>query len=346
MYICLKSNYMKTKLLVLFLLITGITSAQNLSLTQSGFEPIVGDTNKAYVMDTSAYTTGMPTHLSGSNVIWDYSFLVPTPTLNTSAYISPASATVTSPANTSFVQKQGGLHNFFKSTTTPTTQTELLGVNMGTISLTFTNTGIMAKYPLSYGYSLTDPIGGSVTFSIPASFSGNVVTEADGQGTLFMPQNKSYFNVLRVKSTQIISISVLFVGNIATLKQTVYSYYHASSKFPILTINNSVTTFSSQTTDITTVTGNANFIAIGVKEQSKEEFNFGTYPNPAKDQLSVQLKNNETPESLTLINALGEVILKNNGSKSINISQIPNGYYFIEVKSGEHLGRKPVLISK
>ena len=337
---------MKTKLLLLFITLASLVSAQNLTLTQSGFEPMVGDTNKAYVMDTSAYTTGMPTSLTGTNVIWDYSFLVPTPTLNTSAYISTSSATVTSPASTSFVQKQGAIHNFFKSTTTPTTQTELLGVNMGTISLTFTNTGIMAKYPINYGYQLTDAIGGSVTFSLPASFTGNIITEADGKGTLFMPQNKTYNNVLRVKSTQMISISVIFVGNIATLKQTVYSYYHASSKFPILTINNSVTTFSSQTTDITTVTGNANFIAIGINEQSKEEFNFGTYPNPAKDQLSVQLKNNETPESLTLINTLGEMVTKINGSKSINISQIPNGYYYIEVKSGEYLGRKPVLISK
>lgn len=349
MFFCVhlfKTIFMKTKLLLVFLSIAGVFSAQNLSLTQSAFEPIVGDTNQTYIMDTSWYATGTPNNLSGPNVIWDFSFLVPTPSLSTSAYLSSSQVTVTSPVGTSFVQQQGPSYNFFKSTTTPTTQTELMAVNLGSISLTFTNTGIIAKYPIDYGYSLTDGIGGSVTFSIPASFNGNVVTEADGKGTLFMPQNKSYTNVLRVKSTQLIAINVVFLGNIANLNQTVYSYYHASSKFPILTVNHSITTFSTQTTDVTTFTGNSDFLTIGLNEQTKNDFNFATFPNPANEQLTIQLKNNQIAESVTLINNLGQIVAKNTKSNTLNVSQIPAGYYYIEVSSEGYLGRKPVLITK
>jgi hypothetical protein len=260
--------------------------------------------------------------------------------------VAPGSTTVTPPAGATIAEDQNGSYNFYKSVSTPSAQYELQSVKFGTLSLTFTNTAIVARWPINYGYSLTDAIGGSVTFSLPATFSGSVTTVADGMGTLLMPQSNTFSNVLRVKSVQTIAINVFIIGNIANVKQTIYQYYHSSSKFPILTVNNSSTTFStSPPAEVTTASGNANFLAISVKENSLNAFNFNVFPNPASNAVNVELPKGQIAESITLINSIGQVLKTKNNSNILNVSEIPSGVYYLEVRSGDSSSRKPVVIN-
>ncbi len=265
---------MKKNLLLLFIAITAFTKAQNLTLTKSAFEPVVGDIEGTYVLDTTFYSTRLPVSTTGTAVTWDFSNLIlnPTVTLNSSNYIAPASATVTPPSGATLAEDQGGSYNFYKSVSTPTTQFEILSVKFGTIALAFTNSGIVARYPISYGYNLIDAVAGNITFSISAQFSGLINTTADGMGTLLMPQGGTFNNVLRSKSVQSITATV-FTFPVGNIDQTTYTYYHASSKFPILTINQSATTFSTTTTRVTTATGNSAFLTIGLKENSLNSVN-------------------------------------------------------------------------
>jgi hypothetical protein len=339
---------MKIKLLSLFTIILSVTNAQNLTLTKSGYEPVIGDKKGTYALDTSFYSTGLPSNITGTAVTWDFSNLIlnPTVTLNSSDYVAPASTTVTPPAGATIAEDQNGSYNFYKSVSTPSTQYELQSVKFGTLSLTFTNTAIVARWPISYGYSLTDAIGGSVTFSLPATFTGSVTTVADGMGTLLMPQSNTFSNVLRVKSVQTIAVNVFIIGNIANVKQTTYQYYHSSSKFPILTVNNSSTTFStSPPAEVTSASGNANFLAIGVKENSLNAFNFNVFPNPASNAVNVELPKGQVAESITLINSIGQTLKSKNNSNVLNVSDIPNGVYYLEVRSGDRSSRKPVVIN-
>lgn len=335
---------MKTTLLLFFSIIVLGVNSQNLTLTKSAYEPIVGDTRGSYNLDTTFYSSGLPTNLTGTAVTWDYSNLVVTPTLITTNYIAPSSATVTAPVGSTYAEEQNGSYNFFKSVTTPTTQTEIMSVRFGTTALTFTNTGIVARYPIDYGYSLTDAIAGTVTFSLPASFTGSITTTADAMGTLLMPQTHTFSNVLRVKSVQTISINVIFVGKIAEINQTVYSYYHASSKFPILTITNASNTFSNQPAIKTTgASGNAAFLAIGIKENSLGNLNFAVYPNPAINEVSILLEQNKIAESISVVNSLGQKIRSYTNTNQINISELPQGIYYLEVKADGYFGRKPLV---
>jgi len=338
---------MKTKLLLFLAIWCGVISAQNLTMTQAAYEPIVGDFSNKYNLDTSFYTSGLPSNISGNGVTWDFSNLAVTPTVMNTNFVSPSSLTVTAPAGSTYAEDQNGSYSFFKSVTSPTTQTELLSLKVGTLSLNFTNSGIVARYPISYGYSLADAVSGTVLFPpLLPTFNGTVTTTADGQGTLLMPQGNTFTNVLRLKSVQVITVTAIPIGTVATINQTIYNYYSLQHKFPILTINNTSNTFSTTTTKVTTATGNASFLAIGLKENSLNSVNFNVYPNPAINSVTVLLENNRTAESLTLINSIGQKIKTCNNSNQLHISDLPRGIYYLEVRSNDQSGRKPLVITE
>lgn len=159
---------MKIKLLSFFAIILSVANAQNLTLTKAGYEPVIGDSKGSYPLDTSFYSTGLPSNITGTAVTWDFSNLIlnPTVTLVSSDYVaSPSSTTVTPPAGATIAEDQNGSYNFYKSVSTPTTEYQLQSVKFGTLALTFTNTAIVAHSArIDYGYTLTDAIGGSVSF--------------------------------------------------------------------------------------------------------------------------------------------------------------------------------------
>mgnify|MGYP000107538332 CR=1 FL=1 len=337
---------MKIKLLSFFVIVMGVTNAQNLTLTKAGYEPVVGDAKGSYPLDTTFYSTGLPSNITGTAVTWDFSNLIlnPTVTLVSSDYVAPSTTTVTPPAGATIAEDQNGSYTFYKSVSTPSTQFELQSIKFGTVALTFTNTAIMARWPIAYGYSLTDPVGGSVQFSVSANFNGSITTTSDGMGTLLMPQSNTFSNVLRVKSVQSMAITVGFIP-VGNVKQTIFQYYHSSSKFPILSVTSNATTLGTQTTEVTTASGNASFLAIGVKENNLNALNFKVFPNPTSNAVNIELPNNKIAESITLINSIGQVLKTKNNSNIMNVSEIPNGVYYLEVRSGDHSSRKPVVIN-
>lgn len=333
---------MKKILLFTFVAIASLANSQNLTMTKAAFEPAIGDIKSTVSLDTSFYTTGLPSNITGTNVTWDFSNLAINSTVGviSSTYIAAASATTTPPVGATLAEDQGGSYTFFKSVSSPTTQYELMSVKFGTTSLTFTNTGIVAQWPISYGYNLVDNMAGTANFSVTAQFSGSVNSTADGMGTLKLPLGNNFTNVLRIKSVQTLTFTV-FSFPIANIKQVIYQYYRAGDKFPLLTINATSTGSSTSTS----AQGNAAYLPIGIKENSIKQINFNVLPNPANTEVSVQLENNKTANSLTLINAIGQTLKTINNANTMNVSEIPNGVYYLEVHSGDHSARKPVVIT-
>ncbi len=337
---------MKKILLLAFVATASLTNSQNLTMTKAAFEPAIGDIKKTGALDTSFYSTGLPSNITGTNVVWDFSNLGLTSTVAaTSTFIAAASATVTPPSGATLAEDQGGSYTFYKSVATPTTEFQLQSVKFGTVALTFTNTALIARWPMDYGYNVVDNIAGTAQQgTLNAQFTGSVHTVADGMGTLQMPYGVNHTNVLRIKSVQTMTITI-FSFPVADVKQTIYQYFKAGNKFPILTVNASSTTFSSQTTDATTASGDAQYLPIGIKENSLKQVNFNVLPNPANTEVSVQLENNKTASSMVLINAIGQTIKNINNSNTMNVSDVPNGVYYLEVHSGDHSARKPVVIT-
>src|SRR4051812_45752312 len=119
----------------LFFLIS-ILSANTQTLTQAANEPAIGDVDKNYKLDTSAYSTGLPTNVSRNNAVWNFTKLAGTFPVLIDSFIPPQSAKGASAyPSASFSQHRDPLFTFFKSSSSPS-QTELLGAYSPSLSLT------------------------------------------------------------------------------------------------------------------------------------------------------------------------------------------------------------------
>jgi hypothetical protein len=322
------------------------------TLTQSFNEPIVGDTERTYPIDTSGFTTGMPTSITGSNSVWNFTKLIITNSVIPNAYVSPSAVSSSSSyAGCNLVLAQGPLNNFYKSTTTPTTQTELLGFRTGTLALTFTNTAIVAKYPISFGSTITDNISGTFVFTVSGTCSGSLNTVADGLGTLQLPNGLSLSNVLRIKSVQTLSLSATLSTlipiplQIGTIKQTSYYYFHSSNKFPVLTISyQSLSFLGSATPSITgIVSGNAKILVSNVRENMINENLIKVYPNPFSSSFNIENNNAIKIESIKVFDAIGHLIFVNSNSKEVDLSTFTKGIYLLEIQTQEGILRKKLI---
>jgi len=334
---------MKKILLYCGVLLSFYLDAQT-TLSQSFNEPKPGDMESGYDLDTSAFSSGMPLNVTGNNAVWNFTNLKADQPPLDSYYLSAASET--SSANypgCTMVEESGGIYSYYKSTTTPTTQTEVLGIKTSTVSITFTNSGIIAKYPISYGYSLTDNISGTFSFSVSGTCSGSITTTADGQGTLNLPEGLVLTNVLRVKSVQTLTLTA-FVP-VATMKQTIYNYYVSSQKFPVLSVNYSKLTssFSSTPTITGFATGSTNYFVTGLEETVLKETDVKLFPNPVHSVLNITLHGSVNQAEIGIYNQLGQLVLKTSKREGIDISDLNNGIYIVEIRTDKGLARKKMI---
>lgn len=69
---------------------------------------------------------------------------------------------------------------------------------------------------------------------------------------------------------------------------------------------------------------------VGINEQSESYFQLS--PNPVNDALKLTIPDGEVLESVKIFNAIGqEVFLQNTAALLINVVQLENGFYTIEL---------------
>ncbi|MDX2174563.1 MAG: T9SS type A sorting domain-containing protein [Bacteroidota bacterium] len=334
--------------LVAIIFLSQIASAQ-LSLSQTNFEPTVGDTNKAYLVDTGLVNIKTINAVTGSNALWDFSSLsVIANSITSTVYSSTTSASsATNFPGCTFVQSNS---SFFKSVTTPSAQTELLGGSLIGASLNFTNSAIVLKYPFAYSNNYTDSYSGTVTYTSNGTFSGSITVNADGTGTLNLPGGQVFTNVLRVKTTQNTTANNVIPFIPITIKVTNYDYYHASQKYPIFNVNyNSIAILTP--TVSATIRANTKSTIVGLKENSLLDQNLLMYPNPAKDYFNLNLSNATSEMVLiNIYNAMGQLVktinLGNEAviQKNIVISDLKSGIYIIKTSAGTATSTKRLVI--
>src|ERR1051326_2515647 len=67
------------------------------------------------------------------------------------------------------------------------------------------------------------------------------------------------------------------------------------------------------------------------------------YPNPAKDKIFIDVKNKNT--TMSLFDICGKEVLKTQ-NKEIDISALPEGIYFFQVKTAEGIAVKKIILSR
>lgn len=354
----------KIYLLIFSLFTLSQIEAQTYTLTQSNSEGVVGDSYYSVPLDTNS--TAMPMNISGASVTWSLNALTQsTAAIAYNTYSTAASAT--NSANypgTNLVQTDTATTTYFKTTSN---KLELLGVDAGFFDLNYnTNSATIANYPMSFGTTFTDnTVGGTMTIpsqNISGPFSGTVTTTVDGSGTLNLNNSLTILtNCLRVKTTQ--KISFVLGGFISgTIDQNLYNYYHSSSKFPVFTVSYShifvpaVPPFLPNDIDqVQTQVSTLSTVAIGVKENQKNNSMFSMFPNPASNQLGLHfVLTNEDSYTFEISNTLGQVVktvsMPNLSAgiyiESINTSDLSSGMYTVKVTGKNTQGTQKLMVQK
>jgi hypothetical protein len=329
-------------LLTSLILLSGISKAQ-LSLTQAVNEPVIGnvDTRKDY--DS---TSTLPKN-TGAGQVWNFTSLATTTTAAVpSTYTTPSAVPGGSNYPAATVAQDNG--TFFKSSTN---MFEMLGMESNTVSLTFTNSAIIANWPINYNYTNTDPVAGnvSVTGGGSGTFSGSITTTAPGSGTLMLPNSMTFTNCLLVVSRLYINANITTPFPFtATVSLVNFQYYHATQKFPILTITYTDLQSLPLNNSDAIITVNNNVFA-GLNELSLENA-LAIYPNPASGSFHVSLENkNGEAISLEIIDQLGRVIkTKDLGNTTvdaiISTSDLSSGIYFVKTNCGNKSAVKKLII--
>lgn len=93
--------------------------------------------------------------------------------------------------------------------------------------------------------------------------------------------------------------------------------------------------------------------AAGMKELSNSVSRFEVSPNPANDAVNVSFnfKGSGNGE-LNVVNALGQVLVNKNlaltegkNNVSLNVSELPQGVYFVRIKNGEAITTKRLVVN-
>lgn len=322
-----------------------IAQLQSQTLTQSFNEPVVGDVDKNYRLDTTAYTTGMPVSATGTNCVWNFSNLTGAFPMIVDSFINPSAAVGGSAyPSATFVQRRDQLYTFYKSTASPA-QTELLGAYSPSLTLTFTNSAIIAGYPVNYGYNLSDPVSGSFKYnSTNGACNGNINISVQGTGTLNMPGNVTLQNVLCLRSVEILTLSVGILP-FGTFNQTIYNFYMPGRKFPVLNINYTKYLLLAGTPTVSAFVYGSNdyFTAVGLTENQVPKLSYEVFPNPFHDHLLVQGNNTMDETSYRFYDGMGRLIVETDVLTATETEKLVPGLYLFEIKNKSGVYRQKII---
>lgn len=84
-------------------------------------------------------------------------------------------------------------------------------------------------------------------------------------------------------------------------------------------------------------------LSSALSTKDKTVLDFKIYPNPVKDQFSIQLKNILELENVNIYNNLGQLVLTSNET-TINSSKLSTGLYIVEIQTTRGKASKKLII--
>jgi len=298
------------------------------------------DDNYTYQLDT------IPDHLQnilagngGENVSWDFSSSIsPVGDIIVTSYVSPSTVTLGNAFSLSNIATvtSDGTPNFYNLNSTGA---ENYGTVSGGYVFYFSNPLKLIFFPMTYLDSNTDTFAANYPqFPEYLQRTGNILAEADGYGTLLMPGNNIYENVLRIKYTLNI-FDNYGNANIDTLTEVYYDWYGSDITFPILQIGSgnynaynslqdSVSKYIRIKTaqNLTTNTSNANVKTLTI------------YPNPSQGNCAINLPfmSNDNYH-ITVCDVNGKRVFQENTpaqySHILPLENLSQGIYFVQVSN-------------
>ncbi len=212
----------------------------------------------------------------------------------------------------------------------------------------FSDGPMILKYPSSFGTTWQDPV--SATYELETigtmTRSGQIMGNVDAEGSLELP-NGAYSDVLRVYT----HYDVTEAGGVinGTRNTHTYSFYSDWLRHPLLRIMaDTISVFGSNS--ITYRTEWLDEASVGLVEAIEQGEAFGLWPTPATDVLNITIPEGHAGrKSGILRDVTGRVVREWQigaiGNSTFNVSDLPDGQYFLQViGTGGELGVRKVII--
>ena len=312
------------------------------TLTKASNDPVFGDHFNRKEYDS----VGVVPKNTGTNQVWNFSGYPQNANVLNTTFTTVATATNgASYAGATIVEMDGaGANTYYKSTATGY---ELVGAENTSISYNYTNTAYAWDWPTSYGYSNTDTYAGTcASGATPGTSSGTVTTNASGTGTLTLPNGVALSNVLQVTIVNNFSLSFAGGAFVLNIYAVDYNYFHASQKFPVLTVSYSSANGSPLNGKIRV----NDMVLTGINAWNSDA-SFSIFPNPAKNSFSVKLANaNREACNLEVMNTMGALIrtvdLGNASeiSENVSVSGLAPGVYMVKTSLGNKVSVRKLIV--
>lgn len=331
------------KIYLFFIIIACAGKSQSQTLNSNHF-PSPGDVYKYFYTDTLGIVAGP----GGTSQIWNFEDLNVDTVLQTDEYQAPI---VTTPPVTGHTTVLGDInqgYSFFKNT--PNDYAMIGFSDSANVTIvSYTDNMTLLSFPFSYGNTFTDNYAFTTSFQgSPLEVTGTVNSTIDGTGNLLLPQG-AFNNVIRIKYTVVSNATIL--GFSLSQTQTYYEWYDTNKKFPLLHIENTITSdpFGGAPTSDKIVWVEATGPAGIESLTSKTDFNLT--PNPAHEQVNVKINTlSAAPTKIIITNTVGQMVYENNNvdaklsNLNISTAAFEKGVYFVSVIQNNQTFTKKLMV--
>jgi hypothetical protein len=355
---------MKNLISFSFLFLFALIIQAQVTITQADF-PTVGDTVR-FSVSYDMQQIGDP-DLTGTNYTWDYSSIIPDTQVFVS-YIDPASlptayGDVFNNVSNPELQASWALPYDLPIPPLPgiTLDNELLfakidatglyrpglgaRINSTHTAVPFDSIQTMYEFPLNYG----DTIRSNTTFNLVLPSIGTIkeyryrTSAVHGWGTIITPYGS--FQAIKVKSV----INVMDTINDGT---NLYAIPRTETEFVWLSPNNGDEIMQIYSSNSTTILYKDIPRSQGIENNTLFQ-NLSLFPNPCTDNFTVYLNSTSHLEQLQLniLDISGRLVQTDNISfdqnsfrKTIDVSNLQSGVYFVQVQSGKEKITKKLII--
>lgn len=302
--------------------------------------PQIGDSFSGKIHKVAGISEGN----AGTSQVWNINVI--DSATYTLSYVAPSSTPYSGTFTSSNLASTENNSDYTFFTTTANDMV-IDGIGSPATTFAYANTVKFFEFPCSYGTNFTDNFTATFTSGGNTIYrSGNITFNADASGVLNTSFG-SFTNVLRIKTVQNINDSMNIMGNpvVTNTVSTTYNFMDPAYKHPLFQVIYNVVTVMGNTTTVKMVRThdpNSNSIV----EPTKENL-FSVFPNPAKNNITVQYRNTTTAH-ITISDITGKVVLLHqiNGNKpnSIDISHLDKGMYFISVSNEKENFTKKLIV--
>ncbi len=348
---CKKLNNMKKTGLIICVLISTYTiiQAKSWEMTYKSHGLIADEINRMKL--TNYVDPGQ----AGFNQIWDFSKLQMTKNFEGTVKNSVYSKNYNEVLNTNVVLNEFNNQFYFRG---DKNSLELYGVSVNDKMIyKYNKAFVKMRYPFGFGDSFSGTYNGEyLANNVTGEIDGTYSVEADGYGTLLLPNNLTVENVLRVKTSR--NYIKTINNKDFNISITTYRWYAESERFPLLVLiengyeNNSKITKSYQAA----YREDLNLLAQPTSISNTLVNNaFDIYPNPFASKATLNFSIiNDSKVSFDVYSINGEKLMTivnqdySAGSYSIDVSKtelnIPSGSYYIKVQLGDEMTTRKIII--